>query len=99
MASYLNLEDSEGLKERINQRAHDLFKPRKGKPQLQVNSCHRKKTAEGNQMPSIEMDRDVNNMFDLKALRHVRELVLSKHNTVAVVITMRIFPPRGSHCD
>jgi hypothetical protein len=77
MASYLNLEDGEGLKAKIDKRAQDLFKTRKGKPQLQVNKCQRKKTAESKETVCDVRDRDVSNMFDLKALRHVRDFVPS----------------------
>jgi hypothetical protein len=77
MASYLNLEDNEGLKTKIDDRASHLFKARKAKPQLQVNKCYVKKTDQGREIMCIERDREVRNMFELKGLRHVRELVLS----------------------
>jgi hypothetical protein len=77
MASYLNLEDSEGLRAKIDEKASDLFKARKPKPQLQVSKCYKKKTDEGKETMYIERDRDVRNIFELKGLRHVRELVLS----------------------
>ena len=76
MASYLDLEDGERLKAKINEKAPDLFKARKGKPQLEVYKCQ-KKTKEGKETVCIERDRDIRNMFDLKPLRNVRELVLS----------------------
>jgi hypothetical protein len=77
MASYLNLEASDVLKAKIDEKAPDLFQARKGKPQLQVNKCCKKKTEDGKETLCIDRDRDVRNISELKALRHVRELVLS----------------------
>jgi hypothetical protein len=77
MESYLKLEDSESLKAKIDKRAPDLFKARKGKPQLEVKGYTEKRIEEGKDFVFIEDHRDVENMFDLKALRHVRELALS----------------------
>jgi hypothetical protein len=71
MPCYLNLEDSDSLKAKIDKKAPDLFKARKGKPQLQVNKCHKKKTEDGKETVYVEVNRDVRNMFELKALRHV----------------------------
>jgi hypothetical protein len=96
MASYLKLEDNEGLKARIDEKASDIFKARKGKPQLQVNKCYKKKTDEGKETMCIERDQDVRNMFELKGLRHVRELVLSNPRYSRViyncVVAMVILP-------
>jgi hypothetical protein len=77
MASYLKLEDNKGLQTRINEKASDIFKARKGKPQLQVAKCSKKKTDDDKEIMCIERHRDIRNMFELKGLRHVRELVLS----------------------
>jgi hypothetical protein len=106
MASYLNLEDNEGLKARIDKKASDLFKARKGKPQLQVNKCYKKKTDEGKETMCIERDRDVRNMFELKGLRHVRELVLSNlrhgrvsyQNCVDAIVMLRMWRYH-THCN
>jgi len=76
MASYLNLEDSDNLKAKIDEKASALFHARKGKPQLQVNKCYKKKTDEGKETMCIESSRDVMNMCELKVLRDVRELAL-----------------------
>jgi hypothetical protein len=77
MEWYLKLEDSESLKAKIDERAPDLFKARKGKPQLEVKSYAKKRIEEGKDFVCIKDHRDVENMFDLKALRYVRELALS----------------------
>jgi hypothetical protein len=77
MASYLTLEDSGSLNAKIDEKASDLFKARKRKPQLQVTKCYKRTTEEGKGTMCIERDQDVRNMFELKTLRHVRELVLS----------------------
>jgi hypothetical protein len=87
MASYLNLEHSESLKAKIDERAPDLFKARKAKPQLQLNKCYKKKTEESKETVCIEKDRDVRSMLELKGLRRVRDLFLI-HGTVELVFTI-----------
>jgi hypothetical protein len=84
MASYLNLDHSDSLKAKIDKRAPDLFRARKAKPQLRLNSRCKKKTENGHETVCIERDRDVSNMFELKGVRHVREPLLI-HSTVELV--------------
>jgi len=73
MALFPNLDDGEGLKVKIDEKAPDLFKSREGKPQLQVNKCYKKKTEEGKEVVCIRTDQEIRNMFEIKALRNVRE--------------------------
>jgi hypothetical protein len=75
MTWYLDLEDSESLRMKIDKKASDLFRVRKKKPQLQVTKCY-KTVQEGQETICVERNRDVGNISELKALYHVRELIL-----------------------
>jgi hypothetical protein len=85
MVSYLDLEDSESLRRKIDKKASDLFRVRKNKPQLQVTKCYRT-IEEGKETICVERNQDVVNMSELKALHHVRELILLMHHIVQLVI-------------
>ena len=76
MVSYFDLEDSESLRRKIDMKASDLFRVRKNKPQLQVTKCHRT-IEEGKETICVEKNRDIRNTSELKALHHVRELILT----------------------
>ncbi len=65
------LEDNKRLMAKIDGRAPDLFKARKGKPQLEWKGYLSKKQKEGKETRWIKKDGDIENTFDLKALRHV----------------------------
>jgi hypothetical protein len=73
MASYLNLDGTECLKAKIDEKAHDLFKPKPGKPQLQVSRLFKTRTAEGKETTRFVRNQDVGDVSQIKAMEHVRE--------------------------
>lgn len=75
MPSYLNLDDVQSLKSKIEDKASNIFQSLPGKPSLQINR-HFKKNIEGNkEVVHIVRDQDVRDVSELKALERVRDLV------------------------
>jgi hypothetical protein len=75
MPSYLNLDDVQSLKSKIEDKASHIFQSLPGKPSLQINR-HFKKNIEGNkEAVHIVRDQDVRDVSELKALERVRDLV------------------------
>jgi hypothetical protein len=71
MVSYLNLDDVEIFNAKIDKNAHDLFKSKPGKPQLQVSRLLKTGTRKGNETVSYVRNQDVANISQMKALEHV----------------------------
>ena len=74
MASYLDLDNTESLRAKINRKACDLFKAQPEKPQLQVNRLTEIENGKGKEF-RFKKNQDVIGSSEIKALRHVREFI------------------------
>ena len=73
MASYLNLDNTESLRAKIDRKAYDLFKAKYGKPQLQVSRLSKVTSGEGKETICFMENQDVESISQIKALKYVRE--------------------------
>lgn len=71
MASYLNLDENESLKPKIDERAPDTFQSLPGRPQLEVNIHFKKINEENEEIVCISRNQDVSNALEIKSLEHV----------------------------
>src|SRR5436190_14197566 len=75
MVSYLNPERLECLTARIEEKAHDLFKVKPGKPQLHVKRVFKTRTPEGKEATGFARNRHISDVSHIKGLEDVRKLI------------------------
>jgi hypothetical protein len=71
MASYLNLDESDSLKVKIDERASDTFQSLPGRPQLEVNRHFKKINEENKEFVCVVRNPDVRNVLEIKSLERV----------------------------
>jgi hypothetical protein len=71
MASYLNLDESDSLKAKIDERASDTFQSLPGRPQLEVNRHFKKINEENKELVCVERNPDATNILEIKSLERV----------------------------
>ena len=69
MAMYLKLDDVEGLKEKLDGKADNLFRAKPGVPQLQVSRYGRSNDEEGKEGTSFLGNQDVEDLSEIRSLR------------------------------
>jgi NOL1/NOP2/fmu family ribosome biogenesis protein len=68
MASYLNLDESESLKAKVDERAPDIFQLSPGRPQLEVSRHFKKRNEENKEIVFVVRNQDVRNVFEIRSL-------------------------------
>jgi hypothetical protein len=71
MASYLDLDESESLKAKIDERAPDTFQSLPGRPQLEVNRRFKIRNEENKEVVRVVRNPDVRNVLEIKSLERV----------------------------
>jgi len=71
MASYLNLDESESLKAKVDERAPDTFQLLLGRPQLEVSRHFKKINEENKETVCVVRNQDVRSVLEVKSLERV----------------------------
>jgi hypothetical protein len=71
MTAHLNFDDVRSLEAKIDEKAHDLFKAKSGKPQLQVSRLLKTELGEEKTALCFEGSQYIKDLSQLKALEHV----------------------------
>lgn len=71
MAAYLQLDDVNSLKAKIDDKAHDLFRAKSGVAPLQVSRYFKTKVGKGKEANCFLKNQDVWDNKEVKSLRHV----------------------------
>jgi hypothetical protein len=71
MASYLDLDENEILKAKIDEKALDTFQALPGRTQLEVNKHFKKINEENKEVVCVVRNQDVRNVLEIKALERV----------------------------
>jgi hypothetical protein len=75
MAPYLDLDNTESLRAKVDKKACELFEALPGEPQLQVSRLTKEGNAGEKEIISFLKNQDITDGSGIKALRHVREFL------------------------